>query len=119
MSAPAPDMTRQGERNRDRWRAAPLAWVGSALAGALIALRSLATRPSCPDGYVRLIDVMPAMPFVFTILGIIGSAVLFLTKGRARGVLGMIGLVLTCLCVAVTVAVAAGSTTPDAGCWTF
>jgi len=108
------------------------AFVGAAIAaaGGLAALADIATRPPCPDNYVRLIDVVP-------IAGVLCGALALVLAWRAgrttpwvprrkevRGLTVAVSVVLTVLAVLPTL-LAVGTLlqhraqTIDSNCWTF
>jgi hypothetical protein len=107
------------DRTSDRWRTAPIVWVVFAVVGAALALGSLATRPACAPGSARLFDLTPALPYFFATLAAIGAVAVVVLRGRLRVVVGLVGLMTTCFCVAVTIAIVIGDIHTGSHCWTF
>jgi hypothetical protein len=108
------------------------AFIGAALAaaGALAALTDWATRPPCPGGYVRLIDVVPIAAVVCGVLAVVlGWRAARTTRWMPRrkdvsGVTVVVSVLLTVLSVlpaliAVASFVQHRGETYDSSCWTF
>ena len=108
------------------------AFVGAVVAatGALAALADWATRPPCPDNYVRLIDVVPIAAVVCGVLAVI----LAWRAGRStprspwrkevRGGTVVLSAALTVVAVLPTLIAVASlahhqGQTIDSDCWTF
>jgi hypothetical protein len=106
-------------RTNERWRTTPIAWVVFAVLGAIVALGGLATRAACEPGSARLFDLTPILPYVFAMLAVIGGVAMLVLRGRVRVVVGMVGLVTTCSCVAVTIAIVIGDMQTGSHCWSF
>jgi hypothetical protein len=108
------------------------AFVGAGLAalGAFAALADLATRPPCPDNYVRLIDVVPIVGVVCGALALVlawraGRTTPLVSRRKdVRGLTVVVSVVLTVVAVLPTL-IAVGSLlqhrgqTIDSNCWTF
>ena len=108
------------------------AFVGAGIAGSgtFAALVDWATRPPCPDGYVRLIDVVPIAAVV---CGALALALLwragrttrwFPRRKDVRGVTVVVSVLLTVVTVLpALIAVASlaqhSHESIDSNCWTF
>jgi hypothetical protein len=84
----------------------------------------LATRPPCPDNYVRLVDLAPAMPEVGAVAAAIAALLLVGTRRlRRRWICGALAVVvlafgaLTFTTAAFTLR--ANQLDPGGDCWTF
>jgi len=108
------------------------AFVGTAIAavGGLAALADVATRPPCPDNYVRLIDIVPVAGVICALLAVAlawraGRTTTWVQRRKdVRGVTIAVSVVLTA--VAVLPALIAVGTflqhrgeSIDSTCWTF
>jgi hypothetical protein len=114
----------------DRLDYAALIGAGIAAAGGLAALTDMATRPPCPDNYVRLIDVVPIAGVVCGVLALVlaGRAVRTMPWVRrrkdVRRVTVVVSVVLTAV-AALPMLFAVGTLLHDRGqsfdtnCWTF
>jgi hypothetical protein len=110
----------------------PAAFVGAVIAGTglLAGLADWTTRPPCPEGYVRLIDVVPIAAVIcgaFTVMLVWRAArttpwARQRKEVRGRTMVTSVGLtVLTVLPALLAVAsyVQHRGQTIDNGCWTF
>jgi hypothetical protein len=104
--------------------------AGIAAAGGLAALADMATRPPCPDNYVRLIDIVPVAGVICGLFAVAlawraGRTTSWMPRRKdVRGVTVVVSVLLTVVAVVPTL-VAVGTLlqhrgqTIDSNCWTF
>ena len=132
---PTPSRPDRGHR-RERSPEAVAVWrrvgVASALAAAITGCLAAAvwfdvaaTRPPCPPGYVRFIDLGPLMGWVCLGLAVVGLLTAVLARAlRGSRVVAVLAGVLVVVVVllgasAVVSVVEQHGQTTDPGCWTF
>jgi hypothetical protein len=114
----------------DRLDHAAFIGAGIAAIGASAALGDVATRPPCPEHYVRLIDVVPIAGVVCGALALVlgwragWTTPLVSRRKDVRGATVVVSVVLTVIAVLPTL-IAVGSLLQhrgqsiDSNCWTF
>ena len=114
----------------DRLDHAAFVGAGIAAVGGLAALADVATRPPCPDNYVRLIDVVPIAGVVCGVLALVlawragWTTPLVSRRKEVRGVTVVVSVVLTVI-AALPALIAVGTLLQhrgesiDSSCWTF
>jgi hypothetical protein len=114
----------------DRLDHAAFVGAGIAALGGLAALADVATRPPCPDNYVRLIDVVPIAGVVCGALALVlawragWTTPMVSSRKDVRGVTVVVSMVLTAV-AALPMLIAVGSLLQhrgqsiDSNCWTF
>src|SRR3954469_16741241 len=108
------------------------AFIGAGIAtgGGRAALADMATRPPCPDRYVRLIDVVPIAGVVCGALALVlawraGRTTPLVSRRKdVRGLTVVVSVVLTVVAVLPTLIAVATllqhrGQTVDSNCWTF
>ena len=114
----------------DRLDHAAFVGAGIAAVGGLAALADVATRPPCPDNYVRLIDIVPIAGVICALLAVVlawraGRTTTWVPRRKdVRGVTVVVSVVLTVFAV-LPALIAVGTLlqhrgqSVDSTCWTF
>jgi hypothetical protein len=106
------------------------AWArGLSIIAAILWGVDILTRPPCPEGYVRLLDIELAMPVVALVVGAVAWALIASARrGNEHGreptrsamVVGVVALVFGGLLIVSAATTIASHQAPlDGACWTF